>query len=110
METPLKAMGLDHGEWTEHADSDSGKKYYHNNRTRKSFWEGEPPPGEDDEATGAGNPVENGTTLNHEESGDEWTEHEDPDSGKKFYYNKRTRKSIWEGDAPAHDEEEGRAM
>jgi hypothetical protein len=110
METPLKAMGLDNGEWTEHADSDSGKKYYHNNRTRKSFWEGEPPPGEDDEATGAGNPVENGTTLNHEESGDEWTEHEDPDSGKKFYYNKRTRKSIWEGDAPAHDEEEGRAM
>lgn len=62
------------GDWLEAVDPNSGRTYWHNEKTGESSW-----------------------TDPHKEAGagGDWTEATDPASGKKYWHNAKTGESSW---------------
>ena len=80
--------------WTELVDKKSGKKYYYNKTTKKTSWhkptESVSPSG----STGITSPAPEEEPA-AEALPEGWTELVDKKSGKKYYYNKITKKTSW---------------
>ena len=101
--------GDDLSNWKEMTDKNTGKKFYYNTVTRKTQWTLP-------KATAVAEQVnvESGKQVNDHtsstataESRSDWKEMTDKNSGKKFFYNVKTRKTQWE--KPAEFETSGRA-
>eukprot|EP00944_MAST-04C_sp_MAST-4C-sp1_P010973 g10973.t1 len=100
--------GDDLSNWKEMTDKNTGKKFYYNTVTRKTQWTLP-------KATAVAEQVnvESGKQVNDHtsstataESLSDWKEMTDKNSGKKFFYNVKTRKTQWE--KPAEFETSGR--
>eukprot|EP00930_Biecheleria_cincta_P071975 TRINITY_DN59415_c0_g1_i1.p1 TRINITY_DN59415_c0_g1~~TRINITY_DN59415_c0_g1_i1.p1 ORF type:complete len:752 (+),score=167.65 TRINITY_DN59415_c0_g1_i1:82-2256(+) len=73
-------------DWKEHTDPETGRKYYHNLRTRETAWE---------------------KPDNKDQAGDEWKEHVDHATGKKYYHNTQTGETTWDRPKAIATESEG---
>lgn len=78
-----------HG-WTEATDPKTGKTYYYNKQTKKTQWT---KPAEMEEA--ASTPAAAAATEDPENVAANWAESTDPKSGRKYYYNRVTKKTSW---------------
>lgn len=95
--------------WVATVDKTSGKTYYYNKQTKATSWTkpenfdgGAAAPA----AAAAASDVKQPTNEELEAIGANWSEVTDPKSGKKYYYNKKTKRTEWNrpacmGDAPA---------
>ncbi|KAI3673052.1 hypothetical protein L6452_39162 [Arctium lappa] len=73
-----KAVGKAPSDWIEHT-SRTGKRYYHNKKTKLSSWE---------------KPLNLMSPIERADASTDWKEYTAPD-GRKYYYNKVTKQSKW---------------
>lgn len=78
--------------WVEAADPKTGKKYYYNKKTKKTQWQR---PAELDEGGSEEPASEPVTESSPEDDRKNWAEGTDPKTGKKYFYNKQTRRTTW---------------
>lgn len=79
--------------WTELVDKKSGKKYYYNKMTKKTSWH---KPTETSTSPASAEPISPPPADDAESPLPEgWSEVIDKKSGKKYYYNKTTKKTSW---------------
>lgn len=91
------------GQWREVRDPNTGRTYYYNTVTHETRWTNpEDPAPQEEQAAAAPNPApepeqaqEPEPALEQEQPHDEWIEVYDPNSGRVYYYNPRTKATSW---------------
>ena len=92
------AAAASSGGWQEHVDPASKRKYWFNPATKESRWTD---PAQDKDAAGntasggGGSDAATGGGGGGGSADDVWEEHVDPDTRKRYYFNKSRRQSLW---------------
>ena len=86
-------------DWTEHKDPVTGKTYYYNKLTKETTWD--KPASRPATSMPAAPAVPKGLLVPGAPAAlgglpPDWTEHEDPATGKAYYYNKVTKETTWD--------------
>ncbi|KAH8609112.1 WW domain [Trypanosoma vivax] len=102
---PNAPLPVSQGDWVEHVDTKTGRKYYVNHRTRQTSWT--IPADASVDQSGSMNrsgdyvpinaPSSSHTAMN--QAGIKviqfWEKHMDPKTGRPFYVNRQTRETTW---------------
>ena len=92
------AAAASSGGWQEHVDPASKRKYWFNPATKESRWTD---PAQDKDAAGntasggGGSDAATGGGGGGGSADEVWEEHVDPDTRKRYYFNKSRRQSLW---------------